>query len=199
MKEIAFFDFDGTITTNDSLLKFIRFSKGNINFIMGLLILSPMLVLYLLKIIPNHKAKQYVLAWYFKGMPREQFLALAQAYSLGQIKKILRPEAMQRIAWHQKQGHQVVIVSASIDCWLKPWCDQHQLELIATQFDTREKLINGLFLSPNCYGPEKVNRIKATYNLDTYKKIYAYGDSKGDREMLALADEAFYKPNFKYE
>ena len=57
-KIIAFFDFDGTITTKDSLLEFIRFYHGDIKTILGILILSPILVLYKMKIIPNYKAKE---------------------------------------------------------------------------------------------------------------------------------------------
>lgn len=194
MKSIAFFDFDGTITTDDSLLKFIRFVVGDAKFVLGLLVLAPMLALYMAKIIPNYRAKQYLLAWYFKGMPKDAFLAVAQEYSLQHIQTILRPEAMQRIAWHQQQGHQVVIVSASLECWLQPWCEQQGLGLLATQIDLSQPLITGRFLSANCYGQEKVNRIRAAYDLSQFNKIYAYGDSSGDKEMLALADEAFYKP-----
>ncbi len=188
MKSIAFFDFDGTITTDDSLLKFIRFVVGAAKFALGLL------ALYMAKIIPNYRVKQYLLAWYFKGMPKDAFLAVAQEYSLKHIQTILRPEAMQRIAWHQQQGHQVVIVSASLECWLQPWCEQQGLYLLATQIDLSQPLITGRFLSANCYGQEKVNRIRAAYDLSQFNKIYAYGDSSGDKEMLALADEAFYKP-----
>lgn len=194
MRVICFFDFDGTITTDDSLLKFIRFVVGDAKFVLGLLVLAPMLALYMAKIIPNYRAKQYLLAWYFKGMPKDAFLAVAQEYSLQHIQTILRPEAMQRIAWHQQQGHQVVIVSASLECWLQPWCEQQGLDLLATQIDLSQPLITGRFLSANCYGQEKVNRIRAAYDLSQFNKIYAYGDSSGDKEMLALADEAFYKP-----
>lgn len=194
MRVICFFDFDGTITTDDSLLKFIRFVVGDAKFVLGLLVLAPMLALYMAKIIPNYRAKQYLLACYFKGMPKDAFLAVAQEYSLQHIQTILRPEAMQRIAWHQQQGHQVVIVSASLECWLQPWCEQQGLDLLATQIDLSQPLITGRFLSANCYGQEKVNRIRAAYDLSQFNKIYAYGDSSGDKEMLALADEAFYKP-----
>ena len=41
---------------------------------------------------------------------------------------------------------------------------------------------------------EKGNRVKEAYNLDDYDRIYAYGDSRGDKELLELADKSFYKP-----
>lgn len=193
-KKIAFFDFDGTITTDDSLLKFIKFVVGDKRFLVGLISLSPMLVLYKLKIIPNYKAKEYLLSWYFKGMRKEIFFEVARKYSLIHIDKILRPKAMERINWHKQQGHKIVVVSASIDCWIRPWCEKNNLELIATKLDISEENITGKFLTKNCYGQEKVNRIRKDYDLRNFDFIYAYGDSSGDKEMLALANEKYYKP-----
>lgn len=193
-RKIAFFDFDGTITTDDSLLKFIRFVVGDRRFLVGLLFLSPMLVLYKLKLIANYKAKQNLLSWYFRGMKKEDFFEVSSNYSLNHIDKIVRKKAIERINWHKKQGDKIVIVSASIDCWLRPWCERNNLELIATKLDLSDDKIIGKFLTKNCYGQEKVNRIKEIYNLKEFDYIYAYGDSSGDKEMLSLANENYYKP-----
>lgn len=191
---LALFDFDGTITVNDSFIKFIRFAVGDAEFILGMMILSPVLVVYKLRLISNDKAKQMVLSYFFKGMSRKEFQDIAQDYSFNHIDSILRPEAIQKIVWHKEQGHAVVVVSASIACWLKPWCDKNGLNLIATKLEMKEDIITGKFLTNNCYGAEKVYRVKKTYNLNNYEYIYAYGDSKGDRELLELANEYFYKP-----
>ena len=193
-RNIALFDFDGTITTDDSLLKFIRFVVGDRNFLLGLVVLSPMLVLYKFKLIPNYKAKQYMLSWFFKGMSKDAFLKVANEYSLVHIDKILRPKAIEKINWHKNQGHKVVVVSASIECWLRPWCEKNGLELIATKLEIKDDIVTGKLLSKNCYGVEKVNRIKEIYNLKDFEYIYSYGDSSGDKQMLELAHEKFYKP-----
>jgi len=191
---LSLFDFDGTITTDDSLIKFIRFVVGDVKTIWGMILLLPMLIRYKLKFIPNYKAKQRIFSYFFKGMCEHQFQKVAKEYSLKYIDTILRPKAMQKIAWHKEQGHKVVIVSASIECWLKPWCDQNGLDLIATKIEMKDGTVTGKFLTKNCYGIEKVNRLKEIYNLSDYNYIYAYGDSHGDKEFLALADESFYKP-----
>ena len=192
--QIAFFDFDGTITTDDSLIKLIRFAKGDVKFILGIIVLSPMLTIYKLKLIPNYKAKQYMLSYFFKGISQKKFIQTTDAYSLKHITKILRPKAMKKIAWHKEQGHRIVIVSASIECWLKPWCDENHLDLISTKLEIKDGIVTGKFLTKNCYGIEKANRVKESYNLSDYDHIYAYGDSRGDKELLELADESFYKP-----
>ncbi len=193
-KKIAFFDFDGTITKDDSLLKFIRFVVGDRRFLIGLVVLSPMLVLYKLKLIPNYKAKQYMLSWFFKGMRKVDFFEVTKKYSLTHIDKIVRLKAIERINWHKNQGHKVVVVSASIECWLRPWCEKNGLELLATKLEIKDDIVTGKLLSKNCYGVEKVNRIKELYDLENFDYIYAYGDSSGDKQMLELAHEKFYKP-----
>ena len=194
MIDLALFDFDGTITKDDSLLKFIRFVVGDGRFIFGLVVLSPILVAYKLKLIPNYKAKQYMLSWFFKGMSKDAFLKVANEYSLVHIDKILRPKAIEKINWHKNQGHKVVVVSASIEFWLRPWCEKNGLELIATKLEIKDDIVTGKLLSKNCYGVEKVNRIKEIYNLKDFEYIYSYGDSSGDKQMLELAHEKFYKP-----
>lgn len=192
--KIAFFDFDGTITTDDSLIKFIQFVVGNFKFMQGLAVLSPVLILYKLKIIPNYKAKQLMLSYFFKGMSEKSFIEISKQYSLEHIDSIVREDAMKQIQWHHTNGHKVVVVSASLECWLRPWCEKNALELIGTRLEVINGLITGRLLTKNCYGIEKVNRIKTKYNLEEYEYIYAYGDSSGDMEMLKLAHEPYYKP-----
>ncbi len=192
--KIALFDFDGTITTDDSLIKFIRYAKGDMQTALGMLWLSPMLIVYKLKLIPNYKAKQMMLSYFFKGINEENFKEVANEYSLNHIKTILRPKAMEKIEWHKEQGHKVILVSASIECWLKPWCNENNLDLIATKLEMIDGIVTGKFLTKNCYGIEKANRVQEVYNLSDYDYIYAYGDSRGDKELLELADESFYKP-----
>jgi len=194
MNQIAFFDFDGTITKDDSLIKFTRFIKGDVKTIIGMLFLLPMLIAYKLRLIPNYKAKQIMLTYFFKGVNEKEFKKVANEYSLRHIDTILRLEAMKRIQWHKEQGHKVVIVSASIECWLKPWCKENNLELIATKLKIKNGIVTGEILGKNCFGKEKVNRIKERYALDKFQYIYAYGDSSGDLQMLELANESRYKP-----
>jgi HAD superfamily hydrolase (TIGR01490 family) len=191
---LALFDFDGTITTDDSLIKFIRFVVGDVKTMWGMFLLSPMLATYKLKLIPNHKAKQWMLSYFFKEMDEQRFLNVAKEYSLKHIDEILRSKAMEKIVWHKEQGHKVVVVSASMECWLKPWCNKNGLDVIATKIEIKEGMVTGKFLSKNCYGIEKANKVKEAYNLSDYDYIYAYGDTRGDKELLELADENFYKP-----
>ncbi len=193
-KCVALFDFDGTITTKDSLSDFIQFAIGKYLYYFGLFLLSPMLMAYIFRFLSNNKAKEKLIEYFFKDWDISKFQYLANKYSLEKISVIIRPKAVEKIKWHQQQGHKVIVVSASMECWLKKWSQKNSVELIATKLEIKNNKITGKFLSKNCYGPEKVNRIKELYDLSQYDYIYAYGDSRGDKEMLTLADESFYKP-----
>ena len=91
-------------------------------------------------------------------------------------------------------GAEVLIVSASIDNWVRPFFKNHVPMVLGTQIEVKDGLLTGRFLTKNCYGQEKVNRILALYpNREDYH-LTAYGDSRGDKELLAFADKAHYKP-----
>lgn len=190
---IAFFDFDGTITTKDSLACFIQYAVGKPAYYFGLLRLLPILIKYKLKLVPNHAAKETMLAYFFKGWHSIRFNKIANQYSTSEINKIIRKNAMQKIIWHQQQGHEVVIVSASLDAWLRVWCQNNNLELIATGIEIKNGTLTGKLSTKNCYGKEKVNRINQQYDLSTYDIIFSYGDSIGDQEMLCIATHKHYK------
>ena len=193
-QRIAFFDFDGTITTRDTLLEFIRFYRGSLAFYVGFLLYSPFLAAYKLKIIPNSLAKQKVLQHFFRGESSERFQAQCDAFAQQKLPALLRPKALEEIKKLQESGSTVVIVSASAENWISWWATRNNLDLMGTRLATRGGKMTGKIEGNNCHGDEKVHRIKAKYNLADYQEVYCYGDTSGDRPMLALATRAFYKP-----
>ncbi len=190
---IAFFDFDGTITREDSMLQFIRFSKGNLMFYAGILLLLPVLIAYKIGIIPNWRAKELVFSFYFNGMKEVEAMKLGQEFSEQVIPKLLRPEAIREIEFHKNSASKIVVVTASFSIWIKSWCELNHFELIATECDIRNGRLTGLIKGKNCHGAEKVRRIKEKFDLHQFDQIYAYGDSPADKEMVNLADFKYLK------
>ena len=190
MKKVYAFDFDGTLTTCDTLLAFIRYAKGTPAFVWGFLLHAHLLVLMKLSLYPNWKAKQKVFSYFFKGMTIEAFNSLCQSFAADN-RELLRPKGIQLIAQAKEEGADVLIVSASIDNWVQPFFPQ--VKVLGTQIEIKDGYLTGRFLTRNCYGQEKVNRILALYpDRNTYY-LTAYGDSRGDKELLAFADEAHYQ------
>ena len=192
--KIAFFDFDGTITSKDSTIGFIRYFSGDLAFIIGIIILLPFLTLYKLRVITNNSIKKIIITYFFKGISINKFSKQAKKYSLENIDSIVRKKAYDKIQWHKDNGHTIVIVSASIDLWLQPWCEKNNIPCISSELEIIDQKITGNLLNNNCFGPEKVKRINNIYKLSDYEYIYAYGNSRGDFEMLNIANEKYYKP-----
>ncbi|MEJ7735852.1 MAG: HAD-IB family hydrolase [Chitinophagaceae bacterium] len=193
-QRIAFFDFDGTITTKDTLLEFLKFYKGSFRFYTGFLLNIPYLLAYKLKIIPNYTAKQKVLQHFFKGEKIDVFQQYCDKFSDQVLPMLIRPKALQEIKKLKALNTTIVIVSASAENWITKWAVKNELELIGTRLATDGNTITGKLKGNNCYGEEKVCRIREHFDLSSYKKIYCYGDSEGDKSMLNIATVPFYKP-----
>ena len=191
MKKIYAFDFDGTITTKDTLIEFIRYAKGSMALGLGFMRYAHLLVLMKIGLYPNYKAKQKVFAHFFKDTTLDDFNALCKAFAASSS-HLLRPNAIEAINHAIKEGSEVLIVSASIDNWVQPFFPQ--VKVVGTQIEVIDGKLTGRFLSKNCYGQEKVNRILSLYPNRQDYHLTAYGDSRGDREMLAFADESYFKP-----
>jgi HAD superfamily hydrolase (TIGR01490 family) len=191
--KIAIFDFDGTITSKDTFLRFVLFTKGKLHFFAGFALHLPLIIAYYAGFYPNWKLKEALFSFFYKGISSEQFDRWGDLF-VSEIRKITRPKALAAIDEHLSQGDEVIIVSASIENWVKPWAKAIGCRrVIATQVETDENgFLTGKFSSPNCYGAEKVNRFKAAYPHRDSFVLWAYGDSRGDREMIQYADKGWY-------
>ena len=104
-KGIAFFDFDGTITTTDSYFQFLLFCFGWKGVIGNALKILPILFSYAFKFCDNETAKQSITSTFFRGMSESKFDELCRNFVDTKLDSIVRPNALEKIKWHQEQGH----------------------------------------------------------------------------------------------
>ncbi len=194
LMELALFDFDGTITRGDTTFSFIRFFRGTARLYIGVVALFPMFLLYRLKVITHHRAKDITLAYFFGGCDRDELIERANAFAREILPRMIRPAAVEKIRWHRERKHTIAVVTGSLDILVGEWCREHGAELICTRLDMRSSRISGHIDGTNCFKEEKARRIREQYRLDEFEKIYAYGDSSGDRYMFDLAHEIHFKP-----
>lgn len=190
---VATFDFDGTITRKDTLLEFIKFVKGAPALYGGLLRYAPLLVAYKLGAYPNWKVKQKFFSHFFKQMPYDEFCRWGERFA-DLVDQMIKRPVFEKLLQHEQHGDDVYIVSASVKEWILPWARKVGVtHVIATEVevDDRDRL-TGRFSSRNCYGQEKVNRFLTEEPRRESYYLYAYGDSRGDRYMLDLADRAIW-------
>jgi len=186
---VAAFDFDGTISTGDSLQYFLRRVLGWPRYLLALLLAAPWLLACALHLIDRHQAKQRLLRVSLGGTTVTQAQGWAADFIAHALPGLLRPEMLARVAWHQAQGHRTVLVSASPSLYLQPWAAQMGFEAaLCTELQSVDGRYTGRLATRNCWGPEKVRRLEAWWGASAPARMYAYGDSRGDREMLARAD-----------
>ena len=190
---IYIFDFDGTLTTKDTLIEFFRYAKGNLSFLIGFIIYAPILILMKLCLYPNWKAKQQLFSYFFKGMDIKQFDMICKRFAT-EHRELLRKKGVDTIKDCLKRNDKVLIVSASIDNWISPFFEGLDVQILGTKIEIENGILTGRFLTDNCYGQEKVNRIIGQYPNRNEYQLIAYGDSRGDKELLEYADKGYYRP-----
>lgn len=188
---LVLIDFDGTITCDDRYTPFLRYAVKGHRKLWGNLLLAPIYACYKLGWVSSKTMR--IIASYiaFRGRAHQEVSALGQTYAQEVIPAFLRKDMQQRIHWHKQRGDHLVVVSASLDLYLKPWCDTHKLELICSQMAVKHGKLTGMYTHGDCSGPAKAANVRARYNLHQFSRIYAYGDTAEDNELLALADEKY--------
>ena len=193
MRKVVVFDFDGTLTTKDSYLEFVKYACGFWHLVGGLLLFSPLLLLMLCHLYPHGKAKEKVFSYFFKGWTYREFQNMGMAFA-EKVEAFERASTVEILQKEVKAGSAVYVVSASVEEWIRPWCQKRQVtQAIGTKAEVDEAgMLTGRFATPNCFGQEKVNRL---LGMEPDRKAYqleAYGDSRGDKEMIAFADKGTY-------
>lgn len=194
MKRFYFSDFDGTLTTTDSMMEIIIYQRGKIGLAFAMLRILPWIILMIMGRYSNQRTKERLLHNCFGKMSESEFNTFCQKFA-DSHRHILRKSVYDKLMEAQKRGEEVVVVTASPENWVSRLVPE--FKVLGTKMEFCP-CFTGSFLTPNCYGQEKVNRILAAYpEIKTDRNnchITSFGDSRGDREMLELADEKYFKP-----
>jgi phosphatidylglycerophosphatase C len=190
-QSVVAFDFDGTLTVRDSFTAFMAGRTRLPRDSLAVLRLLPELLLYPV-LRDRGRLKGAVVRRLLAGLSPDQLAQAAEAFAQSHAHRLFRPDALETWRAWKAKGALMVIVSASPEAVLEPFARRLDADrLIATRLtvDTQGRLaLDGA----NCRGPEKVRRLRAEFGPNL-RLAAAYGDTAGDREMLALADERGYR------
>lgn len=187
------FDFDGTMTTKDSYLAFLRWRAGRFGYAFNMVRLTPAAIAYLFNR-DRARLKAAATRLFLKGIPRERLEREAAEFATEVNWSLFRPDALRTWRYWRGKGGRVVIVTASPETTVAPFARSlgaHKLIGTALAFDDAGRVTGG-FATPNCRGPEKVRRLREVFG-DDVSLTAAYGDTSGDKDMLLLAEERGYK------
>jgi phosphatidylglycerophosphatase C len=187
-RPLVAFDFDGTLTWKDSFIAFLAWRAGPSRYAAGLLRLMPAAAHYLIHR-DRGRLKAAAVREFLNGTHREQLEADAQRFATEKAQSLFRPDAIRMWRRWLAEGARLVIVTASPEVIIAPFARGLGADtLIGTRlaFDADDG-VTGVLEGENCRGPEKVARLKSAFG-DNVALEAAYGDTDGDREMLALAE-----------
>ena len=194
---MAVFDFDGTLLKGDTLFILHRLARSPLARVGDWLALLPAVLQWKLGARRTAWFKERYLGKVLAAIPPRSRVQLLQQELPRTLIANLRPEALVALEHHRQQGHRLMILSASPRQLLQPVADQLGMELIATETTNllSHSNVDPLrLLSTNCKGAEKMRRLQASLGngCETHR-LHAYGDSRGDRELLQAADHPHWR------
>jgi phosphatidylglycerophosphatase C len=190
-RTVAAFDFDGTLTRRDTMIPFLARVAGWPRVVAGGVAAAPAFVFSRTERGDRDAAKARVFAHLFRGRPYETVLQAGEEYGAYLVRAKLRADTRARLEWHRACGHEVVLVSASLAVYLATVGRALGVDtVLSTELEVdAHGACTGAMLGGNCRGEEKARRLRA-YLQDADVEVWAYGDSDGDNELLAMADHA---------
>lgn len=192
MRKIYFFDFDGTLTTKDTMFMFLSHCDKK-RFAWQFILHIPLFLLLKFKLLKAERVKRHFIASVLKGKSKVFLEEQAQLFFNDNYPALIRENAMEFINNIEKNSTVSYIVTASLDIWVTPFAEQFGMKLLATQAQYKNGIFTGKFAGPNCNNDEKVVRIKNILKDEIFDKSISFGDTAGDTAMLKFTDEGHYK------
>ncbi len=199
--KIFVFDFDGTITTRDTFALFLKYYAGTPLWLLNIVRLLPTFIAYKLGRIDRHAVKKAVVRRFFSGKSAADVDAGAAQFAADVIPSLIRPAAIERIeallADPNCGPESLYICSASIGPYLRFWASSYNIQhkhVMATELAINNDRITGELQGYNVWGENKVRRILDQFAPHSVTITEAYGDTRGDREMLHAAKASFFQP-----
>lgn len=192
--DLALFDFDGTLTTVETLPRFVRAAGPPARVRAARWRLAPLVAGYRLGLVSGTRIRAAVLRFGFAGFPADRFDAAAREFAARELPGLLHPEALARLRAHRDRGDRVLVVSGNYENLLAPWAASEGIEALGSRVEVAHGRLTGRYDGPQCVLAEKAIRVRAHLDLSAFHHVHAYGDTPEDRPLLLLADTAHYLP-----
>lgn len=187
MSYIAFFDLDHTILKiNSGEALFKRAYEKGILSKRKLIRAYFLAVLHQLNLIDSLKIIEKFTVWLAKYPVKDVENLCAETVEKDLIPAI-RPQIIEEINKHKKQGAEIVMLSSAITQICSPLAKQLAMNtVICSELETKNQNFTGLPLGRFCLKEEKLKRLKVFLQTNKYtgEDLYYYGDSIDDLPVL---------------
>lgn len=193
-RTVAAFDFDGTVSKRDCLVPFLVRAAGVWRFLMAMVLELPLLVGVGLGRTSRDELKAAVFGRVLRGRRVVDVEAKGAEFAAAILARRLRADTVARIEEHRRRGDELVLVSASLDVYLRHVGPVLGFDgVCAVQLEARDGVLTGVMAGGNVRGPAKVERLEEWLGEPVGAvELWAYGDSPGDAALLEAADHAVW-------
>lgn len=190
---LSVFDFDGTLTRHDSFVPFLRFAFGTREFNRRIMRLAVPSVRFLARRLNRDELKAQLVSTFLTGVEAKWVQERAVKFCGLFWEQLMRPSGLKSVAAEVGSGAVVTLCSASPALVLQPFADRLGIKLIGTELEVVDGLLTGRITGNNCRCENKVFRLEAVYGPLSQYRLKAWGDTRGDHELLAAAQEAHWR------
>ena len=191
--KVVFFDFDKTLTKVDTLLLFAFFVSIQTKKVYKIIFVFYVFVLFRIKIIKNLSFKQIFAKILFFKMSSNLLLYYSDQFFKKYLNILKLDESLKILQKNVAMGNKVYIVSSNFDIFLTPLTDRWKVNgIIATELEVIDNIVTGNLKGLPCDGVEKLRRVLEKIDIDSVKRADAYGDSKGDYDLLNFVKNGYW-------
>lgn len=196
---MALYDLDRTITRSATFTPFMihaAWEEHRLRLAAIPLWLAAML-LYGIGLISRKSLKQFGMAMFVgRRLTRRRAEDMAARFADWFLRRQLMPGAVESLARDRKAGRRLVLVTAAPDFYARELGRRLGMDtVIATRHarDSDGTILNQI-IGENCYGAEKLERVKQWMRGEGLSRetcdVKVYGDDMSDAPLLEFADEA---------
>ena len=138
--------------------------------------------------------KEVLIKTFLTDIKEEWLKEKAEAFCKAYWTKLMRPAGLLAVAEEINRHAEVTICSASPAMVLQPFADRLGIKLIGTTLEVVDGVLTGKIIGNNCRCGEKIKRLERVYGDLTQYHLRAWGDSRGDHELLYAAQD----PHWRY-
>ena len=174
---LALFDFDGTITTRETLPDFLRLATPPRRLFWGKVLFALPMLAYRCGLLPVRILRSWLIRYAFAGLTRAEIESAGHRFARDILPGLVRPAVQASIDAHRAAGDTVVVVSGGFDVYLAPWCAAQGIDLLCSTLESHDDRLSGRYAGAQCVAEEKARRVRARYDVDAYREIHAHGDT----------------------
>lgn len=203
-----FFDFDGTITNFQTPDFFVRYCLKSNNNNLRLIIYKSLKNKFINKLVSKLKflksIRKKIILKLLYNYHYNELIFLSENFYEQIIKPNIYPQSLRKILeLKEHKNNSIILVSAGHSLYINHFANEHNIDIvIANQFLFKKGFFTGSIENQDCYGIEKVKRIKKYFrisdNITFLEKSSSYSDCMSDEPLFKFTENSFLIKDGKF-